>query len=156
MLNRLLILQIEHDFSCRACPNVTSLSLDAHLLVHSKFIDNPSLISVFQRIKKIKSIRVNSYLLNASPKLVDRFPSLTRIELLVYTMDICVSIVDLFLSRLAKISFIQVYFTKNTLLDNPFTRDYVIRKRERFPDEELNEQMVSTGTTIQSVIILLS
>ena len=142
----------------RSCPNVTSLEMNTQLLLYSKFIDNPLLISIFQRIKKIDSKSTNTYFLpNYVSKLVDRFPSLVQIELRVYSLDICVSIIDVFLSHLPKLSYIKVYYTNDTLLNCPFSRDYVIQKRrERFPDQNLNEELINTRKTAKLVLILLS
>ena len=106
---------------------------------------------------KIRSWTNNTYSAQSFSKLAERFPSLTQIELEVYSFDICVSIVDLFLSELAKLSYIQVHFTKDTLLRNPFTRAYVFKKRrERFPDGELHEQMVNARKSTEAVLISLS
>ena len=154
--NRLLILEVDNDF-CRSCPNVTSLKIGTQLLLYSKFIDNPSLFSTFQRITNIDSSTKDVYSVNSVSKLVDRFPSLSQIQLRVYSMDICVSIVDLFLCQLAKLSYMGLFFTKNTLVRYPFTRAFVIKKRrERFPAEMLNEQMVNVRRYTEAVVISLS
>ena len=95
--------------------------------------------------------------MNSAPKLVARFPSLVKIVLQVYSMDLCASFVDLFLLELAKLSYVLIYYTKDILVQNCFSPSYVIRKRrKRFPDEELNEQMVNASKFKNGVFILLS
>lgn len=130
--------------------------MDAQILFCSKFIDNPLLISNFQRITKIVSKSTDISVSSAS-KLVNRFRSLSQIQIRVYSLDICVSILDLFVCQLAKLSYVEVYFTKNTLGKYRFTRAYVVKKRrERFPNEELDEQMVHVLKAPKAVFLSLS
>ncbi|CAF0975909.1 unnamed protein product, partial [Rotaria sordida] len=66
----------------QACPNVIDLTMFTVLLISPKFIDNPSLISVFKQIKLIEIILEDVYFPSSfAPKPVARFPSLIHIEL---------------------------------------------------------------------------
>ncbi len=76
-------------------------------------------------------------------KLVERFPSLNYVELQVFSFDNCVSVIDIFLSHLKNISYIKVTYSQDTLLDDPFSHDYIINKRRQaFPIDFMDEQMI--------------
>jgi len=64
-------------------------------------------------------------------KFVQRFSSLTTVQIEVYSIDTSVPIVDIFLSGLAKLCFIVIDFEHDTLLDDPFPRNYIIDKRRQ-------------------------
>ncbi|CAF4634423.1 unnamed protein product, partial [Rotaria sp. Silwood2] len=88
------------QFILQACPNMINLTISPLYLVLSEFIDNQFLISIFQQIKILKSILGNRYVpSNFVSKLVQRFPSLTDIELQVFSFDDCVSTIDILLTR---------------------------------------------------------
>ncbi|CAF3114786.1 unnamed protein product [Rotaria sp. Silwood2] len=73
------------QFILQACPNMTNLIIGTRLLLLSKLIDNPSLISIFKQIKLIESKSKNIYFPSGfASKLVERFPSVIDIELQVY------------------------------------------------------------------------
>ncbi|CAF4099791.1 unnamed protein product, partial [Rotaria sordida] len=75
-------------FILKACPNVISLIISIPLLLLSKLIDHSSLISIFKQIKMIKLVTKNNYFpSNFVFKLVERFPSLSHIELQTYSFD---------------------------------------------------------------------
>jgi hypothetical protein len=63
--------------------------------------------------------------------IVQRFRSLTFIEIDVYSIDISVPIVDIFLRELSKLRFIIIHCKHNSLLDNPFSRNYIMEKRHQ-------------------------
>jgi hypothetical protein len=48
-----------------------------------------------------------------------------------YSIDTSIPIVDIFLSGLAKLRVILIHFTNVSLLDDPFSRNYVIYKRRQ-------------------------
>ena len=90
-------------------------------------------------------------------KFVDRFPSLFDIELQVFSFDHCVSIINTFLSHLKNLSYIKIDYYQDTLLDDPFSRDYIIEKRRQtFPNNILNEQMINVINDGESIKIWLS
>ena len=90
-------------------------------------------------------------------KFVDRFPSLFDIELQVFSFDHCVSIIDIFLSHLKNLSYVKIDYHQDTLLDDPFSRDYIIKKRRQtFPNNILNEQMINVINNGESIKIWLS
>ncbi|CAF1236523.1 unnamed protein product [Rotaria sordida] len=126
----------------QSCRNVTNLKINTPLLISSKFIDNPSLFSIFKQIKRITSITEKIYFPSKfALKLVQRFPSLTDIELIVFTFDHCVSIIEVFLCHVEHLSYLKISYSQNTLLDNPFSRHYIIEKRRQiFPNNLLDER----------------
>jgi len=90
-------------------------------------------------------------------KFVQRFPSLTDIELEAFSFDNCVSIVDIFLSRLKNLSYIKIKYYLDTLLDDPFSCDYIIQKRRQtFPNSIFNEQRISVKNNGETIEIWLS
>jgi hypothetical protein len=67
-------------------------------------------------------------------KLIERFPSLIHIELRVFSLSICVSIVDSLLSGLAKLHHLKIYYDKYVSFDVPCPVNYVREKRRQaFP-----------------------
>lgn len=138
----------------RACPNVAIICIITRLLVWSKFIDNPSLIPIFKKIKTIVSIPDDIYF---PSKFVERFPSLRQAGLQVFSFDNCVFIIDECLNHLKNLSPITIHYYQDTLLDDPLSRDYIIEKRhETFPKNILNEQMVIVKNNREAVEIRLS
>ncbi|CAF1427415.1 unnamed protein product [Rotaria sordida] len=70
------------QFILQACSNVITLIINTPLLLLSKLIDNSFLIRIFKQIKMVKSITENIFFpSNFALKFVQRFPSLTDIEL---------------------------------------------------------------------------
>jgi hypothetical protein len=112
---------------------------------------------IFKQIKMIKSITKNIYFpLNFVLKFVQRFPSLVHIEFQVFSFDHCVSIIDRFLTQLENLSYIKINYYQDTLLDDPFSRDYIIQKRrEIFHDDNLNEQMINVKNNGETIEIWL-
>ncbi|CAF2722301.1 unnamed protein product [Rotaria sp. Silwood2] len=94
---------------------------------------------------------------NSALKFVQRFSSLTRIELKVFSFDNCISIIDIFLSHLQHLSYAKINYDQVTLLDDPFSRDYIIEKRhQQFPDTFFDETMVNVKYNGESFRICLS
>ncbi|CAF5059311.1 unnamed protein product, partial [Rotaria sp. Silwood1] len=133
------------QFILQACSNVINLIINTSLLLLSKLIDNSFLIRIFKQIKMVKSITENFFFpSNFALKFVQRFPSLSHIELQVFSFDNCVYIIDIFLTHLEHLSYLKIYYNQDTLLDNPFSYDYIIRKRRQmFPNNIFNEQMIN-------------
>jgi len=106
----------------------------------------------------VKSITDNIFFpSNFASKFVQRFPSLSHIELQVFSFDDCVSIIDIFLTHLEHLSYLKIYYNQDTLLDNPFSYDYIIRKRRQmFPNNILNEQMINVKHDEDVIEIWLS
>ncbi|CAF4044731.1 unnamed protein product, partial [Rotaria sordida] len=140
-----------------SCRNVTNLKINTPLLISSKFIDNPSLFSIFKQIKRITSITEKIYFPSKfALKLVQRFPSLTHIELKVFTFDHCVSIIEVFLCHVEHLSYLKISYSQNTLLDNPFSRHYIIEKRRQiFPNNLLDERTTYVKDNGEAVQIRL-
>jgi hypothetical protein len=144
--------------SYRACPNVTNLIINTRLLVLSTLIDNLSLIPIFQQIKMIK-LRTKKFYFpsNYAPKLVQRFPSLSHIELQVFSFDHCVSVINIFLTHLKNLSYLKIDYNQDTLLDDPFSCDYIMEKRRQtFPNNIIDEQRVNVKNNGEAVEIWLS
>ncbi|CAF3278793.1 unnamed protein product [Rotaria sp. Silwood2] len=57
---------------------------------------------------------------NFPSKLVQRFPSLTVIELHVFSFDDCLSDIDILLSHLENLSYLRIYYSQVSLLDHSF------------------------------------
>lgn len=72
--------------------------------------------------------------------IVQRFQSLTFIEIEVYSIDISVPIVDILLSGLPKLCLMYIFFKHNSLLDNPFSRNYIIEKRRQSFNLKKNDE----------------
>jgi len=106
----------------------------------------------------IESSKKNIYFpSNCASKLVQRFPSLNHIELQVFSFDDCVSIINMFLTQLENLSYIKISYDNDALLDDPFSRDFIIEKRrEIFPDHNLNEQMINVKNNGEHIEIWLS
>jgi len=93
---------------------------------------------------------------NIASKFVERFPLLSHIELHVFSFDNCVSIIDIFLSQLENLSYIKINYDHDTLLDDPFSCDYIITKRRQtFPMNILNEQMINVKNNGETIEIWL-
>ena len=128
--------------------------LDTQLLCSSKLIDSFSLISLFKQVKILLSTTKNIYFPpKLSSKIVERFPSLTDVELHVFSFDHCVPVIDEFISHLKQLSYIRIHYFKDTLLDDPFSIDYILRKRsEIFPYIHLDAETIKVkndGEVIQ-------
>jgi hypothetical protein len=150
---------IFHFVLCfRACSNVNDLTIDTPLVFYSKLIDNPSLISIFKQIKILELNTGNFYFHpDFALKLAQRFPSLKSIELEVISFDDCLCIIDVFLTQMENLFRVKVKYHQRTTLDDPFSRDYVIRKRrESFPDHALDEKMVNVKNDGKDIRIWLS
>jgi hypothetical protein len=96
------------------------------------------------------------FLVKYAPKLVQHFPSLIQIILNVNSFDSCVKIIDILRTDLSKLVHLKVDFHRDTLLDDLFTSDYVIKKRrQRFGLNRNNEDRVSVRNDGKSLIIWL-
>jgi hypothetical protein len=120
-------------------------------------MDNPSLTSFFSRIKTLRSvIKGVHFSLEYASTLVKRFPSLHHIELQVYSLDICVLLVDILLINLVEFRALKIHFSEYALLDNPYSRDDVMEKRRQaFPTKICNEDKVTVHLTGKSLEIHL-
>jgi hypothetical protein len=116
----------------RACPNVTELVIDSSLFFSSKVLNNSALTPVFNRLNKLYISTDYIYFPSKyASTIVQHFLSLTLIEIEVYSIDISVPVIDIFLGELIKLQLITIHFKHNSLLDNPFSRNYVIEKRRQ-------------------------
>ena len=127
------------------------------LLLSKTILASPSLTATFHRIHTLGVINPKDYFpVQSARQLAQRFPSLSRVKLRVYSFDSCVTIVDILLGSLAKLAFVKVHFERDTLLDDPFTRRYVVEKRRRaFTLDRNHEHRVSVRNDGQSLIIRL-
>ncbi|CAF4578386.1 unnamed protein product [Rotaria sp. Silwood1] len=142
----------------QACPNVIDLSISTQLLLLAKIIDNPSLFSIFKRIKMIELVKnIIHFLPNSASKIVERFPSLNHIELPVFSFDYCISVIDVFLCYLKNLSYMKIKYHQDTLLDDPFSCYHLIAKhRQTFPDNIIDENKVVYNNTGEPIEIWLS
>jgi hypothetical protein len=92
-----------------------------------------------------------------SSKIVERFSSLNHVELHVFSSDHCVLIIDVFISHLKQLSYIKIHYFHDTLLDDPFSIDYILRKRSQiFPDVHLNAEKIKVKNDGEVIQIWLS
>ncbi|CAF3997034.1 unnamed protein product, partial [Rotaria sp. Silwood2] len=146
------------QFILQACPNVIDLEMNPSDLVLSEFIDNRSLFSIFKQIKILKAITENCYVCsNFTSKLVQRCPSLTDIELQVFSLDDCICAIDILLSHLKNLSYLKIYYIQVSLLDHPFSRNYIVdKRRQAFGLNSINEHKITVSRNGESVEIRLS
>ncbi|CAF3791006.1 unnamed protein product [Rotaria sp. Silwood1] len=139
------------------CSNLTELRIGAQLFLSFALFDNPSLISVFNQLQRLELIRDNIYFsLKYASKLTQHFPSLTNIELQVYSFDACVRLADILLDGLINLLHLKIDFVEGRPFDNPNLRDYVIEKRyQAFPFDNFNEDRVVVILQEQSLEIYL-
>jgi hypothetical protein len=106
--------------------------MSSSLLFSSKILDNHALIPIFNRLKKI---RILTDQMNISSKyalkFVQHFPSLTIVEMEVYSIYLVEDIVDIFLSGLAKLHLIVIQSQYNSLSVYSFSREHIIHKRRQ-------------------------
>lgn len=143
---------------CRACPNLSYLIISVSFVFSKRFLDVSSLISVLNRLPKLELLEDEDgyFLVKYAPKLVQHFPSLIQVIFNVYSFDSCVEIIDILLTGLPKLVYVKVNFHRDTLLDDPFTSDYVIEKRRQtFGFNRNNEDRVSVRNDGKSLIIWL-
>ncbi|CAF3684940.1 unnamed protein product [Rotaria sordida] len=145
-------------FILQACPNVIDLELNPSDLILPEFIDHQSLFTIFKQIKILKSITENSYVpSNFLLKLVERFPSLTDIELQVYSFDDCIYAIDILLSHLKNLSYLKIYYIKDSVVDHPFPCNYIIdKRRQAFSFKIIDENKINIIKNKESVEIRLS
>jgi hypothetical protein len=127
-------------------------------LIFSEFIDNQSLFSIFKQIKILKSIAENCYVdLNFIEKLVERFSSLTDIELQVLSFDDCICVIDILLSHLKNLSYLKIYYIEVSSFDHPFSRNYIVdKRRQAFSFNIIDEYKITVSRNEESVEIRLS
>jgi len=144
-------------FCFRACSNLNHIIISTRLLMSSKLIDNPSLISIFEQIKTIKSLAEKIYFpSNFASKLVQRFPSLLAIDLQVLSFDNCVDIINIFLTYFENLSYVKIHYSQETLLDDPFSCNYIIEKRRQsFPANVIDEKQVIVKNNGEAIEIWL-
>jgi hypothetical protein len=86
------------------------------LLFSSEVFNNPALTSIFNRLNTVRIWPDDMYFpLKYALKFVQRFSSLTTVQIEVYSIDTSVPIVDIFLSGLAKLCFIVIDFEHDTI-----------------------------------------
>ncbi len=74
-----------------------------------------------------------------------------------YFLDHCVSTIDVFISHLKQLSYIKIHYFQDTLLDDPFSIDYILTKRsEIFPDVHLNAEVIKVENDGEVIQIWLS
>ncbi|CAF1403818.1 unnamed protein product [Adineta steineri] len=112
-----------------ACINVTKLIMRTSLFFSSIVIDNPNLSLTFARIKALELISDHIYVsLKHGSKIVDSFPSLSHVEIEVYSLDSGIPIVDIFLCGLKMLRHIIVTFSHKGLADDTITQEHIIEK----------------------------
>ncbi|CAF1363778.1 unnamed protein product [Rotaria sordida] len=146
------------QYILQACPNVINLIINTEYLLLSELIDNEFLIPIFKQIKMIESITQNIYFpLNFASKFLESFPSLRHIKLQVDSFDNCVHLIEIFLIHLTNLSYLKINYKHNALFDDPFTCDYIIKKRRQtFPDHIFNEQRINVKNNGETIEIWLS
>ena len=134
------------------------LEIATSLFLSSTIFDNPSLIIPFGRLQSLNvSTKYVYFSIKYALKLVELFPSLVHIELRVFSLDTCLSIVDILLGNLANLIHLKIYFNKDTLVDDPCPIDYVVEKRRQaFPFHIYNKDDIFVKVDGQSLEIYLN
>ncbi|CAF3107367.1 unnamed protein product [Rotaria sp. Silwood2] len=145
-------------FILQACPNVIDLELNPSDLILPEFLDHQSLFTIFKQIKILKSITENCYVpSDFLLKLVQRFPSVTDIELQVYSFDDCIYAIDILLSHLKNLSYLKIYYIKDSVVDHTFSRNCIIdKRRQAFGFNIIDEHKITIIKNKESVEIRLS
>ncbi|CAF2806370.1 unnamed protein product [Rotaria sp. Silwood2] len=146
------------QFILQACPNVFDLQITPTNLVSSKFIDNRSLFSIFKQIKILNAVAEDHCVAPSFlSKLVQRFPSLTDIELHVLSFDDFICVIDILLSHLKHLSYLKIYYINISSFDHPFSRSYIIdKRRQAFGFNIIDEHKITVSKNEESVEIRLS
>ena len=111
---------------------MTTLIINSSFLLQSKVLNNPALTQIFNRLNKIRIITDGFNIsVECALKFVERFSSLTIVEMEAYSIDLSIPIVDIFLDGLAKLCLIIIQSQHNFLLDDPLSRQYIIDKRRQ-------------------------
>ncbi|CAF1519359.1 unnamed protein product, partial [Adineta steineri] len=75
----------------------------------------------------------------------------------VFSFDICSFIIEVFLTQLEQLSYMKINYHQDTLLDDYFTREYIINKRRKvFPLKIINPQMMNVKNNGETIEIWLS
>ncbi|CAF3338585.1 unnamed protein product [Rotaria sp. Silwood2] len=124
-----------------ACPSVTELIIDSSLFFSYTILNNHELTLIFNRLKKLRILADHEYFHSKyASTIVQLFSCLTLIEIEVYSIYSAIPIVDIFLAGLAKLRFIMIHLRHRSLLRNPFTRNYVIKKRRQSYGLSINDE----------------
>ena len=146
---------------------MVQLRIGTQMFLSPVLFDNSSLTSIFSRLQGLQLWKENVdglalfeeniyFPLKYASKLIQRFPSLIDIELQVFSFDTCLHVVDILLDGLVNLLHLKIYFVTDTMLDNPYPRDYIIEKRRQaFPLNILNEDGVVVKMDEQSLEVYL-
>ncbi|CAF4470688.1 unnamed protein product, partial [Rotaria sp. Silwood2] len=149
------------------CSNMIQLRIGTQLFLSPILFDNPSFTFILSRLQglqlltddvdELELLIENIYFpLKHASKLIQSCPSLIDIELQVYSFDTCVHLVDILLDGFVNLLHLKIYFTNDTILDNPYSRNYVIEKRRQaFPRNIFNANRVVVKINRQSLEIYL-
>jgi len=121
--------------------------------------DDLSLIHVFTQLQSL--YLVSKYIrfpLEYALQLVEWFPSLVHLELEIYSVDTCVSLLNVLLDGLPKLIHLKIHFYKNKLIgDGTIFIDHIIsRRRQAFPLVICNQDEVSVKIDGQILDIYLN
>ncbi|CAF0803678.1 unnamed protein product [Adineta steineri] len=146
------------QFILQVCPNVIDLEMSPRDLIYSKFFDNQSLFPIFKQIKILKAVIDDSFIRSANfgSKLVQRFPSLTHIEVQLESFDDCIHVIDILLSHLKNLSYLKIHYVDISSTDHHFSRNYIIdKRRQTFGFNIINEHKIIVRKNGQSIEIRL-
>ncbi|CAF3292049.1 unnamed protein product [Rotaria sp. Silwood2] len=144
------------------CAKLKHITFDTTETTLIWFYQNLSIInlffSIFKQIKILKSITENCYVpSDFSLKFVQRFPSLTDIELQLYSFDDCIYAIDILVSHLKNLSYLKIYYIEVSSLDHPFSLNYITNKRHQaFGFNIIDEHKITISRNKESVEIRLS
>jgi hypothetical protein len=94
--------------------------------------------------------------LKYASKLIARCSSLIHLKLRAISLDICTSLADILLNGLVNLIHLKLYFNEQTLLDDPYPKDYIIKKRRQaFPMHIYNEDEVAVNVNERFLEIYL-
>ncbi|CAF2172882.1 unnamed protein product, partial [Rotaria magnacalcarata] len=141
-----------------ACPNVIDLKISPFYLYLASIIDNKSLNRIFKQIKILNLItRYYNVPPNSVSNLVQRFPSLTDIEVHVVLFTFFASVIDTLLSHLRNLSYANISYSTPLIFNQPFSRSDIIDKRRQvFGFNIIDEHNVTVSRNEGSIEIRLS
>ncbi|CAF4845232.1 unnamed protein product [Rotaria magnacalcarata] len=145
-------------FILQACPNVIDLKISPFYLYLASIIDNQCLNRIFKQIKILNLIRgYYNVPPNSVSNLVQRFPSLTDIEVHVALFTFFASVIDALLSHLRNLSYVNISYSTPLIFNQPFSRsDIIDKRRQAFGFNIIDEHNVTVSKNEGSIEIRLS
>ncbi|CAF3013411.1 unnamed protein product [Rotaria sp. Silwood2] len=151
--------QENDEIDSKQCVNVLKSYVDLSTIKTIDFEpkNDISQLHCIEQILLLELLTENVYFsLKYVSKLIQRFSSLTNIQLEVYSFDTCARLVDILLDGLVNLLHLKIDFVNGIVFDNSNLRDHVIEKRHQaFPFRNFNKDRVVVILQKQSLEIYL-